>query len=76
MTETNASLAGLRKELNSVRTERENVFKGLIEAWKRLGSTEDSLKDGKLGNNNNNNKPFWRGLKSKYKPLIPFWPYA
>ena len=31
MTETNASLAGLRKELNSVRTERENVFKGLEE---------------------------------------------
>ena len=47
MTETNASLAGLRKELNSVRTERENVFKGLVDAWKRLGSTEDSLKDGK-----------------------------
>ena len=36
MTETNASLAGLRKELNSVRTERENVFKGLVEAWTDL----------------------------------------
>ena len=47
MTDTNANLAGLRKELNSVRLERERVFKGIVEAWKRMGSTEESLKDGK-----------------------------
>ena len=47
MTDTNANLAGLRKELIGVKSEREGVCKGLVEAWKRLGSTEDSLKDGK-----------------------------
>ncbi|KAI6661320.1 hypothetical protein LOD99_10044 [Oopsacas minuta] len=46
MTETNASLAALRKELLTVRSDRESMFKGLVEAWKRMGSTEDSLKDG------------------------------